>query len=572
MMFRFNPAVIVLCAALALLTGLVDTSRAAVNQAEPASSVQEDLVLQAMTDELRRSMKELRLEKKTRPYFIKVTCTDIDSIKFQYELGKRVDYDEHSDRIADVEVHVGDHKFDNTANLTTRTGGTTSRYVALEDNYDQIRRNLWILIDDAYKSACEDLEKQEAYRRGHIIRNLCDSFSLSTPNTSIDPISPPLKLDKSWETRIQSLSSVFSKFPEIRKSWVVLEMDRQIFRCTTSEGTILRDEWSPLVIGVTAYARCDDGEDIWDCDFIRVTSSKHVPEQEQLEASARRLAENLVAYTKAERKNYYFGPVLFQPQAASELLQHGIAPKLCANPGDNLQPSGTLLRCINTRILPKFLSIADDPVSTEIRGHRTLGTAAFDDEGIACKKVQLVEKGFLKELLCSRTPVLPRQTSNGRFRSGQVLPTTLVMQVHQPTNTKTLEGKLIQLAKEQGLKEALIVTRIEKQTPRVLNGDGISGRSDSLQRYPPLEVYSVNVETGKRTRVRGLLFRDFGLPGMQGIVAAGNDAVPFNSVNWAGYIRSVVAPSLLVNHMELEEDAKNTLTPYPVLNPNFAAN
>jgi hypothetical protein len=57
---------------------------------------------------------------------------------------------------------------------------------------------------------------------------------------------------------------------------------------------------------------------------------------------------------------------------------------------------------------------------------------------------------------------------------------------------------------------------------------------------------------------------------MQGIVQAGNDARAYNTVNWAGYVRSVVAPSLLISHLEMEEDARNTLGPYPLENPYFA--
>jgi hypothetical protein len=104
-----------------------------------------------------------------------------------------------------------------------------------------------------------------------------------------------------------------------------------------------------------------------------------------------------------------------------------------------------------------------------------------------------------------------------------------------------------------------------------MHGDTETARSDSLDRCQPLEVYSINLATGARKRIRGLRFHGFDLGTMQGIVAAGNDTKAYNSVNWIGSVRTVVAPSLLVNHLELEEDGRDTLAPYPLENPYFAA-
>lgn len=529
-----------------------------------------DVVLQAMSDELERSLQQLRIDKKSNPYYVGYRSTDGERIRIAYELGKKAEDEIHLDRAMQVDMHVGDHKFDNTAALTGRPNRDASRYVALDDNYDSIRRNVWVLTDDAYKTASEDLEKQEAYRHGHNIRNLCESFCKTNPTVSIAPEPPALTLQQDWNERLRKVSQVFENYPQIRKSWVVMEADRQVFRIANTEGTRIRMPWMPIIIGITAFARCPDGEDIWDCDYVRVLNENDVPTQEQLEAKAKALAENLTAYTQSERKNYYFGPILFEPQASGEVLEHGIAPKLCAIAGDNLHPSGTLLRCIDTRILPKFLSITDDPTCTSYQGEAIAGPYDFDDEGTPSSKVQLVDHGFLKELLTSRTPVLSGQKSNGHNFGDQILPTTLIMQSDKPSTAKTLEMQLLRLAREQGLKEAIIVKRIVPQTAKLMHGDTETARGDSLDRCTPLEVYSIDVATGERKRVRGLRFHGFGLGTMQGIVAAGNEPKNFNTVAWNGSIRSVIAPSLLINHMELEEDGRDTVSAYPLQNPFFA--
>lgn len=535
------------------------------------AQAESDKVLQALSDELDRTMKSLRIEKKASPYFVFYRVADDERLRLNYELGKQAEEETVNERILDVELRVGDHKFDNNAGLVGGNTQRQSRFVALDDNYDEIRRQLWILTDDIYKEASEDFEKQQTYKRGHVVRNLVDSFSYERALVQIEEPGPKLNLKIDWNDRLSKLSSVFAKYPAIRKSWVVLEADSQTFRIANSEGTRVRAGWTPIVIGLTAFARCPDGEDVWDCEYFRALDEKDLPSQQEMEERARRLAENLTAYSKTNRKNYYFGPVMFEPQAAAELLQHGIAPKLCAVPGDNLHPSGTFIRSIGTRVLPKFLNITDDPGLVSWNDKKIAGPYTFDDQGVRSEKVKLVDHGFLKALLSSRTPVLPQQTSNGHTFGDQVTPTTLMMTADKGITNAVMHNRLLQLAHDQGLKEAIVIKRIVPQTARLLQGEVSSARADSLSRTVPIEAYTIDLVTGKQTPVRGLRFRPFDLGSMQNIVAAGNDPALATTVTWAGTVRNVIAPSLLINHMELEEDERDTLTPYPLDNPYFAS-
>lgn len=544
---------------------------------EPAAgatpeTVDNDMVLRAMTDELQRNAKNLHIDHKATPYFIGYRVTDDKRIRITYELGQKAEHEERQERLAQVNLHAGDRKFDNTADLVgRRSRNSNSRFVVSDENYPDLRRDLWVMTDDAYKDASEDLEKQETYKKGHIIRNLCESMSPVDPSVHLDPVRVDFPFVQDWDKRLKQLSQVFDKYPTIRKSWVVMEADQQVDRVANTEGTRVRFNWTPMIIGITAFARCPDGEDIWDCEYIRVVNENDVPPQEELEARARALADKLVQYQKAERKNYYFGPILFEDQAAVELVEHGIAPKLVATPGDNIHPSGTLIRCVNTRILPKFINISDDPMCTIYGGTPIPGPYLYDDEGTPCKKVTLVEKGFLKELLSSRTPVLPGQKSNGHNFNDAVAPTTLIVNCDKTVPLSSMKAQLLKLAKEHGLKEAVIARRIVPATARVMHGDMDTARNDSIDGCQPLALYSVDVATGKETPIRGLRFHGFGLGTMQNIIAAGNDAKAYNTVNWSGYVRSIVTPSFLVDHMEMEEDGRDTLSPYPLENPYFAA-
>ena len=143
----------------------------------PTASAADDVVLRAMTDELDRSIKNLRIEQKAKPYFIGYRVTDDKRLRLTYELGRKAEEEQQENRVAEIDMHAGDKTFDNTSELVGRGTRDRSRYLPLDDNYDVIRRHFWVLTDDSYKDAGEEYEKQDAYQRGHIIRNLTNSFS-----------------------------------------------------------------------------------------------------------------------------------------------------------------------------------------------------------------------------------------------------------------------------------------------------------------------------------------------------------------------------------------------------------
>ena len=68
-------------------------------------------------------------------------------------------------RLPDVEVRVGDYKFDNT-NYVGSGFGFGSRYdlerFPLEDIYPLLRRYFWLMTDSAYKSAVEAISRKRA--------------------------------------------------------------------------------------------------------------------------------------------------------------------------------------------------------------------------------------------------------------------------------------------------------------------------------------------------------------------------------------------------------------------------
>jgi hypothetical protein len=146
-----GPAAVVpkVALALSLLVWLAPPLRAA-----------DDVLFQALRDELQRSMQKLQLANLEKPYFIAYTVQDGTTQAVSASFGSLLVKNESRVRFLTVEVRVGDYTFDNTNFLTLPFGaqGVTRLFggtiaIPLDDDYKEIRRQIWLATDSAYKKA-----------------------------------------------------------------------------------------------------------------------------------------------------------------------------------------------------------------------------------------------------------------------------------------------------------------------------------------------------------------------------------------------------------------------------------
>src|SRR5439155_9798031 len=119
----------------------------------------------------------------------------------------------------------------------------------------------------------------------------------------------------------------------------------------------------------------------------------------------------------------YSGPVLFTGQASAEMSAGVLAPNLSGQrlPLTDQQQAQTnrseLVDRLNRPVLPRFLSVFDDPTAQRIGNQELLGHYQVDDQGVPARRVSLIEQGVLKNFLMSRRPGKDMLQSNGHGRS-----------------------------------------------------------------------------------------------------------------------------------------------------------
>jgi PmbA protein len=83
--------------------------------------------------------------------------------------------------------------------------------------------------------------------------------------------------------------------------------------------------------------------------------------------------------------------VLFNPPMARQLWKYVLS---AISGGRIYRQQSFLANALSTKIMPEFISLVEDPWR-----HRGLGSAVFDDEGVATQEQSFVENGVLKSLI-----------------------------------------------------------------------------------------------------------------------------------------------------------------------------
>ncbi len=530
------------------------------------------VLLDAMTAELNRAFTSLGKpaaadDKQMPPYFLSYTVSDASFVTIRAEYGALADSSANRERMADVQVRVGDSKLDNTHG-THRNSAVNSQQLPLGDDREAIERSLWLATNTGYGEALDSYlrVKTEAQVRAKE-EDTSPDFSHEAAQTRIGSVAPPIVIDRaSWEQRVRELSRVFRAYPDVYENIVLLTVENETDYFVSSEGSriVMPHLLARLVaVGVT---RADDGMDLFREQTFEAETVDGLPRQAELEAALNKLGQSLEALRKAPVTEPFDGPAILSGRAAAVFFHEVLGHRLEGQRQRGDEEGQTFTKDIGKEILPDFLSVVDDPTKTTFDHTWLSGNYEYDDEGQKAERVDLIHDGVLKNFLMSRLPIASFGESNGhgRAESGHV-PTgrqgNLIVSSTKSVTEAKLREQLIEEAKRQGKPYGLYFEDIS-------SGFAVTQRS-SPQAFQviPLVVWRVYVDGRPDELVRGVSIVGTPLAAMKSIVATGDKSEVFNGECGAesGTIPvSAVAPAMLLSTIETQRQPQGTARP-PIL-------
>ena len=526
-----------------------------------------DPVLKAMRDELSRAITELSKSDQP-PYYLSYTVYDQDFVVLAGAYGSLLGNAAAERRVADVTMRVGSSDLDNTHGQS-RSSGVTSGQLPLGNDQDAIARVLWELTDREYKRAVPALMN---VRTDSAVRaeeeDKSPDFSKERPATHIGEAGTGLFDRSAWEGEIKRLSAAFRKYPEVYFASVLLQVTNSNSRMVSSEGTTLVSPTSSTRLVMEAQTRADDGMDLLRVETFQAPNAKGLPAEAELTAKIEKMAADLSALRKAPVAEPYDGPALLSGRAAAVFFHEVLGHRLEGHRQRDEEEGQTFTKKVGQEVLPKFLSVVDDPTLHEMVGVRLAGAYEFDNEGTPAERVDVIKDGVLKNFLMSRMPIKNFSDSNGHGRNQPgLMPTgrqgNLIVTSTQTFPETQMRQKLIDEVKKQGKPYGLYFDDIQ-------GGFTITTRQlPQAFQVLPVMVYKVYADGRPDELVRGVDIVGTPLAALTRILTTGDQEHVFNGVCGAesGQVPvAAVAPSMLFSEMEVQKRAHQHERP-PLLPP-----
>ncbi|MCL2289471.1 MAG: metallopeptidase TldD-related protein [Bacteroidetes bacterium] len=581
----------------------------------------ESIAFRAMQDEMNRNMSDLKLDRLKSPYYLSYLITDAHLFSVEAQLGALVRTLDRPLRNQETSVLVGSHQrnnlnFINENKLFGWYGGSFSIPMTLENNYDAVRRSLWVETDVQYKEAAELIEAKFAAMNQQNIpedeRNLADFSSIPSLNKIVP--SQQITFDKAKiEKLTKDLSAVFSNFPHLTKSGVNTYIFTADALYLNNEAIKYKVPFSLVCIRVYAEAVAIDGEPLMDYINFYFTTPDQIPTLEILKPQVNQMATLLTQLRTAPAiQESYSGPVMFEGEAVGEIVSqcfvdnpNGLLaarkpivsnPVLLQRYGQFLPKENKLEQLTDKKVITRELSVAAVHGQKTYNGMPLIGYYEVDAQGVVpASKTVLIEDGVLRALLTDRTPTMKNGSSNGHrcfAISDGSLTGTLGSGILELTATETmsyeaLKEALIAAAKEEDYEYAYIVRKMANPMAGVPGLSAfVPSNAGTFGVSRPVYIYRISVADGTEELVRSAKIADLSLKSFKRIVGVADTQEVYNTLQrgkqggystWrsrfalVGSPASFIVPKAIVfQELEVEKDKdivlkRETVVPSPLL-------
>lgn len=554
------------------------------------------VVTRALSDELTRSMKDLRLGDSPRPYYLAYAVSDVSQATVTATFGAVTGAFGYRGRTLRTDVRVGDRAFDNSNTPESLFGGNVAS-LPVDDDYASLRRELWLRTDEAYKNAVETLAKKRSAAAGQASRDddgATVDFSIDKPSNVTVAFSDGSPEPDQLLEAVARLSAIPREFPEISGCKVTGTYATVRRRFVSSEGAPSPSDETRGTVRVDALAETQAADGMRLVNFVSFTAlmPSGLPPLADMQRSVRRMASELVAMRGAPIASSGAATVLFEGTAAGQIAKLLLGDNLGGTPaprtaagGEERGQTSEFAERLGQKVAASLLMAVDDPAREAGPGKVPLfGAYRVDDEGIAAERVTLVDSGILKGLLMTRAPRKEIAHSNGharaaRFGAPRAAIGNLILS-GKPGAPRTALSRTALLAemrkagKNGGLGSYIVRLLDDPTVPGIGNGDdsmamiSVMSNGRSAPSVRPLVVYRVRSD-GKEELVRGVTLEGLVPRSLKDIDALGKDSFVYNyqdgGVGFVGVPSSIVTPALLFSDVDVRRSVgKNKRPPlYP---------
>lgn len=462
--------------------------------------------------------------------------------------------------VARLETRIGDYE---------EGGSAAYDYLSLPKDLDlePSKIALWVTANYNFWDSVDEYEARYGNTLG--VNNRRDKYLYFSREPAQHFIEDEKVVDVDWkgiEEMLKDVSRTFSRYPEIWTSTLALAINNDGNYFVNTEGAKIFTSYARYSLGITMYSSDKDNLAIPITAAMQSIDLLKIPTKEQLLELGEGLREELSEIVRAPVQRNGLCPAILDSKNHGVIWHEAVGHAL---EGHRMQEDdfngsvGLFNGKIGEQIAPAFLSLYDDPTVETLDGHYK-----FDSEGVAAKRVSLVDKGVLRDYLHSRQSAgYFRTQSNGHCRESiddvAVDPvnrsrikgpcprmSNLFVESSNEASFEELTENLIKLCEIQGREYGLILREC---------GGGVAMPKESFFNTYPTHVHRV-YRDGSVERVRGIYIVGTPYQVLDNIIQTSDQYGLFNGTCGAesGWVPSTqVAPDALVKSLEFNTIPKD---------------
>jgi TldD protein len=522
-------------------------------------------MLQAMRSELIRNMTALHSQP-LPPYFLSYEVSEVHAIRIRSTFGAITEDAERRRRALVVDLRVGTPKLDNTHALRGEMPDFSEFMdfaeglveVPIDDDTAALTAVLWEETDRKYRQATRQFASVRANAAVSVQpEDTAPDFSIEPPEQHMDSVAPLLVDSAAWEARLRSYTAPFRRYADIYNAEATLEADVETRWYVNSEGETIETSQPIDRLYLSAFSKATDGMVLPRYESYMAFTLQGLPDDSTVLKAVDRMIDDLHALQAAPIVDPYTGPAILSGRASAVFFHEVFGHRIEGHRQKRETEGQTFKKAVNQAVLPPGLSVYSDPTLTRFGTTDLAGAYRFDDEGVAARRVTIVQDGVLKSFLMSRSPIEGFAHSNGHGRSQVGLrpvarQSNLIVQATRPRTRAQLKAMLIAEIKRQQKPFGLLFDDIE-------GGFTITGRGvPNAFAVLPIMVYRVYPD-GREQLVRGVDFVGTPLTVFSRILAADDQVAVFNGLCGAesGLVPvSAVSPGMLLAQVEVQKKRK----------------
>ncbi len=526
-----------------------------------SATAQTDSVMLAMKDELARNMSELKYKEYDTPFYVAYGIDDIVQTSVSASLGAVINASSIPMRSKYVRVMAGDYEFNDESldsEINPPATGFNSWQIPIENDYNGIRRSLWISTDQIYKSATRIFAEHQKHvaSEGKPLEEIPHRTFQPVPVVKLEQPKPNITIDQEYMAkRAKATSALMLDQPSLHNSSTTLVNYHTTHRHVTSEGTVIKTYNNIAMMQISAAKLSPEGAPVFKQLYFMADTPAGLPPHEEVAQEVNTMLEEMEATLSSPAfDDSYDGPVLFLDDAVPTLFAANVINKFTASDIEK-STNGFGIRFtadpfddkIGEKITSDLLNMAITPGAKEFEDTKLLGSYVVDDEGVKpADTLMLLKNGVLTGVMTTRTIAKDFQKATGTTSNPGVVS---VWGTSTMNDRQEMKDKLIHLAREEELDYALIVKAIDQ------------GRSQSCN------VYKVNLTDGSEEFLTSARLNDFDVKSLKKLKAVSTERKAYNFPGGkTGTATSYVVPAaLLIEDVEIEKSYKRFTLDLPLV-------